>query len=368
MNEVLPSNITILLEPTADCNLRCRHCYHAKTHYIANKMTFATLEKFLQRLTVYYKDVKIIWHGGEPLLMGYDFYEKAYSLFQKYSLQNKTRFKFGVQTNGTLLDDRLIELFVKTDTHLSLSYDGIYNDALRQKTGEVERTINELKKKGVAFSCISTISSVNVRHMTDMYEYFKDLNVPVKFNPIYPDGAAILAREYLITKEEWTENFIGLFKYWFYDTNCNIPFISCMDTLKKYVIGFNGCVGGACLYRYLAVDSYGDLYPCGRLINNGFKLTNIEEIKDIREAFISKTYIDLLNDNIKRGEKCKVCKWISRCHSGCNASAMLCGDIKNPYSFDCYFTKRIFQSIQSLISDYDPNRVNKYAKEIINRS
>ncbi len=366
MNKNFPQNLTVLLEPTAECNLRCRHCYHAKTDYTVNKMTLSTLDLVLRSISAYYKDVKIIWHGGEPLLMGYDFFENAYSLFESYSSKYGICFQFGVQTNGTLLDDRLIDLFEKTDTHISLSYDGKFNDVLRQRTHEVEQTIGRLKNKGVDFSCISTISSANVRHMREMYEQFKSLGVPVKFNPIYPDGAAKSYREYLITKEEWTNNFVDLFNDWFFDMNCNIPFTSCMDALRKYVFGFSGCIGGACLYRYVAVNSYGDLYPCGRLISDGFKLINVGAIKDIREAFITKTYTEILNSNMKRVGKCKACKWFSRCHSGCNASASLSGNLEKAYLFDCYFNKKIFGLISDLVHSFDPKKVNHYALDILN--
>ena len=184
MND-FPKNLTVLLEPTAECNLRCRHCYHAKTDYVKNRMSIPTLNKFLKCVAGYYRDVKIIWHGGEPILMGYDFFENAYALFKRFSAEYNIRFKFGIQTNGTLLNDNLIDLFVKTNTHISISFDGVFNDVLRQGTKEVECVISKLKNRGVEFSCISTISSANVRHMKEMYEFFKGLAISVKFNPIY---------------------------------------------------------------------------------------------------------------------------------------------------------------------------------------
>ena len=359
-----PKNLAVLLEPTAECNLRCRHCYHAKTDYVKNRLSLTTLNKFLHCVAEYYRNVKIIWHGGEPLLMGYDFFRDAYALFEEFSSKHDICFNFGIQTNGTLLNDSLIDLFDKTNTHISISFDGTYNDVLRQGTGEVERAIDELKKRDIKFSCISTISSANVGHMKEMYECFKGLAVPVKFNPIYPDGAAAANSDFLITKEDWAHNFVELFEYWYNDADCNILLISCTEVLKKYLVGYYGCLGGICLYRYLAVDSYGDLYPCGRLISNDFRLINVKELNDIREAFVSPKYSELSHIAGIRAEKCKACKWFSRCHSGCNASANLGGDLTAAYDFDCYFTKYVFGKLEKILSDSET--VNPCVKKLLN--
>ena len=361
----IPKNLTVLVEPTAECNMRCRHCYHAKSEYTKHRMSIDLLNKLLKCISKYYKEIKIIWHGGEPLLMGEEFFCSAYNIFDEYTSKYDMRFKFGIQTNGVLLNDELIKLFEKTKTHISISFDGIYNDVLRQKTREVKSVIKKLKKNGIDFSCMSTVSAININHMKEMYEYFKDLSVSVKFNPIYPDGVAKQNESLLITKEEWTSRYIDLFEYWFYDVNCNISFLTCIDMLKKYLNSYFGCLGATCLYRYLATDSYGNIYPCGRLICDDYKFINIEEINDIREVYMIKKYVELLNDSIARIANCKQCRWVSRCHSGCNALAYVGGNILKPYSFDCYFTKQLFNKIDKLLVNSNNKAINRYAKELI---
>lgn len=121
--------------------------------------------------------------------------------------------------------------------------------------------------------------------------------------------------------------------------------------LRKYLISYYGCLGGICLYRYLAIDSYGDLYPCGRLISDNFRLANVNELNDIREVLICPRYSELSQASSIRIDKCKACKWFSRCHSGCNASANLAGDLTTAYPFDCYFTKYVFGKIEKIFSN-----------------
>lgn len=362
-----PKRVTVLLEPTADCNIRCKHCYHSKTKYDKKVMSNETFKRFLSVLMPYYEQVNIIWHGGEPIMAGYDFfiafYEEVGALLKKY----KTDINFSIQSNGTLFTEKWVELFDITNTSVSLSFDGFYNNVLRQKTENVLNTINLLKDKNKKFSCISVISKANCSKMVDLYNYFKLLGVGVKFNPILPDGAGQTC-DYLITKEEWTANFINLFEYWFYDKNCNIKLSSCCDILAKYLGLIKiGCICGTCMFSFLAVDAYGNIYPCGRLIDDNFKLGNVNELDDIRKAFLSDKYAIILDKNKDRVAKCKECKWFSRCHSGCNASASLTGDLTNKFEFDCYFNSHFFAYLEKLLKCFDETKVNNYALQIMKR-
>ncbi len=359
--------LNILLEPTADCNLRCLHCYHAKTNYLPKKMSLATLERFLQITAPNYESVHVIWHGGEPTLMGAVFFREAYKLFQKASKKYKTEFTFGVQTNGTLLTEELIDIFKETNTKISISYDGPYNDVLRQQTEQVERTFGLLNEKGVSYSCLSVVSSHSVNDLVALYHYFKEKGVPIKFNPIYLDGAAKDHQVYALTKEAWLDGFIKLFDAWFYDTDCNISVASCEAILQKY-LGYTrfGCLSNTCLYRYLAVDAFGDLYPCGRTIEDGFLLGNVAEYEDIRQAFLSENYKKLLNGNMERIQRCKAsCQWFEKCHGGCNADATIGGRLDVPLAFDCYFTKNIFLHLEKMLKNLEGKEINPNAKKYL---
>lgn len=376
-NNQLPDKISVWLDCTGACNMRCRHCYYAKTNYACGNMSLTTLDKFISVVAPYYKKVEIVWHGGEPLMAGYDFFIGAYELFDKYAKRYQTNFEFAIQTNGTLLDNRFIDLFNRTNTLISISYDGSFNNALRQNTEKVENVINLIKAKGVKFSCLSTISSVCVDRMVDLYDFFKKENIPFKFTPVLPDGVAVENDDVLISKEEWTRNFISLFDYWFFDLNCDVEFFSCHQILRKYLSLFysagnssthtnnHDCLNTKCLFGTIAVDPNGDLYPCGRLVEENYKLSNVFKLKDVRSAFLEDKFLELLEKNKQRIVGCKSCKWFKICNSGCYASASLGGDMTKPYEFDCYFNHKMFDHIENLLKEYDINKINKYAKATI---
>ena len=359
-------NITVLLEPTAACNLRCVHCYHAKTKYDDKKMDIKILSEFLEKCAPHYKAIKIIWHGGEPLLVGYDFFCKAYALFEKYAQKYNTKFCFGIQTNGTLLTQEYVDLFLSTNTQICISYDGQFNDILRQETKRTEEWIDLLQAQNVRLRCLSTISAASVKSLIEIYEYFKKKELSVKFNPIYMDGAAAFHKNLALRKEEWAENFIKLFDYWFYDRECNINMASCWDILDKFLGRLpQGCLSGRCMFRYLAIDAYGNIYPCGRAICDELLLGNISNYTDIREAFLSNTYEKILSENALRVNNCLNCKWVQKCHGGCNISSYINGSIAKINNFDCYFTRRVFEHIEKLLNEADLSIVNPYVIEII---
>lgn len=358
--------LNVIFEPTVACNLRCRHCYQAKTEYDVHRMSLETLDAFIEKCAPHFRHVKIIWHGGEPLLMGHEVYREAYERFRIASRRFGTEFGFSLQTNGTLLDEEYLEIFSENQTHASISYDGRYNDFLRQETGKTEAAIALLKERGVDFSCLSVISSASVNHLIDLYEYFKEKEISVKINPVYIDGAASLHREIAIKKEEWAEKFIELFDYWFHDEDCNICFQSCEIALRRALGKGNVTCLGTCMFSYLAIDAYGNLYPCGRMMNEVFKLGNIHDLEDdIREVFLSPNYLDLLKKNEKRAEGCAKCKWFAKCHSGCNAAAFVEGDLGRPCEFDCYFNRRVFAHIEKILQTGDQVTINPFAKAIL---
>lgn len=367
--KLFPKRLTVLVEPFGGCNLRCRHCYYAKTNYPKGEMSIDTLDRFLKISVPNYDAIKIIWHGGEPLLRGYDFFEKAYALFEKYSKEYNIKFYFNLQTNGTLIDKRFLKLFSDTGTFITISYDGQFNNVLRQNTSQVEEKMQLLKDNGVEFSCLSTISSASVHHMIEEYEFFNEKEISVKFNPINPDGAAKENKDYLMAKEEWTGEFIKLFDYWFFDKKCKIDLAPCGAILRKFLCkeAINSCLTGTCLFSYLAIDYKGDLYPCGRMIEQSFNIGNVFDYEDIRYAYLYKNYSNILKANETRMKSCNTCKWFSKCHAGCNAESHIYGDMSKRNDFGCYFTRTVFEHIEKLLENYETQKTNEKALFILDK-
>ena len=156
-----------------------------------------SIEKIVQ-FTGEEKETHFIWHGGEPLLMGVNFFENVLSiqknLGQKYKISN------GIQTNGTLLNSNLLDFIEKNnDFYLGLSLDGpreLHNQTRFYKDGagsfdDVMKGINLIKKRGgVGGGVIAVITQINIDHFLDLYNFFKENNINFKANPLIRSGEA----------------------------------------------------------------------------------------------------------------------------------------------------------------------------------
>ena len=117
-------NITVIMKPTNQCNLRCKYCYHADNGYDKEKMTDQVLEKAIAVTAPFFKRVEYNWHGGEPLIMGLDFYERVLYYQKKYRQGPEHHIINTMQTNGTLITDDWIKLFSEYFVSIGISVDG----------------------------------------------------------------------------------------------------------------------------------------------------------------------------------------------------------------------------------------------------
>lgn len=91
-------HITVLLKPTEECNIRCKYCYHADTKYTKGRMSIEMFEEIIEKISRSYDHITLTFHGGEPLLMGYDFYVKAFEIINKHRKDKECRYKYESDT------------------------------------------------------------------------------------------------------------------------------------------------------------------------------------------------------------------------------------------------------------------------------
>ena len=180
------SQINTLIKPTNECNMRCKYCFAEKYGYSDSILDLKILKKYLKLLSQKYDYINLVWHGGEPLMVPLSYYEEAYDYCQKLD----SKFIYSIQTNGTLLNKENIDFFKKHDTSIGLSFDGLSNSKTRGNTQTILNKIELLKSKEMYPGAIIVVNQNNVRSLIEEYEYFKKLNLGMKMNPMFNDGAA----------------------------------------------------------------------------------------------------------------------------------------------------------------------------------
>ena len=363
--------ITAIIKPTSACNMRCRHCYNSPKNYVNDRLDDKQLVKFFELLFKDFENVRIIWHGGEPLLMGLDYYKKVFSIQAEMAQAKQVNVTNLIQTNGTLLNNEYINFFQDNHVAIGLSYDGIANDVLRDKTPLVKENINLLLKRRIPFGVLSVLCSESVDNIEDIYTEFNELEIPaVGIDYIFESGKACENRELLIDAREIVHSKNRLFDRWFWDKNCKCHFRDFEDMIHLYLgVGRIECSYSSCLYRWICMDFDGSLYPCARYYPKEYSMGNVFEYSSIDEVFSSSVYERIVSEAIERRSKCKnSCEYYSYCKGGCNNQALIDGGMDTAGVETCSVFKNTFKHMINTIdtlSIEDLNIVNPLIKDLI---
>src|SRR5665647_531245 len=180
--------IHVLAKPTgAICNLACSYCFFLDKEllYPGSKfrMSDEVLENYIRQLIAAHRtqQVTVAWQGGEPTLMGIDFYRRAIELQEKYRKQGM-KFENTIQTNGTLLDDEWCQFFKENNFLIGISIDDPreLHDSYRVDKGgqgtfeRVIRGLRLLQKHGVDYNVLTTINRTNAEYPLEVYRFLRD--------------------------------------------------------------------------------------------------------------------------------------------------------------------------------------------------
>jgi len=190
-HDALPPRIHVLAKPTGStCNLNCAYCFYLKKEQLYPdsrfRMSDEVLESYISQLIESHRSdtVTVAWQGGEPTLMGVDFYRRSIELQNKYRRPGMT-FENTLQTNGTLLNDEWCEFFRENDFLIGISIDGprhIHDTYRMDKKGgatfdRVMRGLRLLQKHGVEYNVLVTVNRKNAAHPIEVYRFFETRSI-----------------------------------------------------------------------------------------------------------------------------------------------------------------------------------------------
>jgi uncharacterized protein len=293
----------VLAKPSgATCNLACSYCFFLDKEllYPGSKfrMTDEILEAYIRQLIETHRSnqVTVAWQGGEPTLMGVDFYRKAIQLQERYRRPGMT-FENTMQTNGTLLNDEWCQFFKENNFLIGLSLDGPrhLHDTFRVDKGgaptfdRVMRGLRLLQKHGVEYNILVTVNRVTGDHPKEIYRFLRDEvgTTWIQFIPVIermnPDGFNLIqvgdqVSGRSVRPEQFGRFLIQVFDEWVHN-----------DVGKIYVQTFEAALrnwmrlptSGMCVFEKtcgygLALEHNGDLYSCDHFVEPEYLLGNIK--------------------------------------------------------------------------------------------
>ncbi len=183
-----PPHFHLLAKPSGStCNIDCTYCFFLSKEALypnsKSRMSEETLENYIRQLLESHAtpSVTVAWQGGEPTLMGLDFYKRSVELVEKYK-RPEQEIEYTFQTNGILLDDDWCSFFKENGFLVGLSVDGPkemhdtyrLNRAGRGTFDPVMHGWEAIRRNDVEFNILCTVNAANEHHGRDVYRFFRD--------------------------------------------------------------------------------------------------------------------------------------------------------------------------------------------------
>ena len=314
MTGLLRKVYEVHIEVADGCNLDCSYCYYVSKKNKLEAFTLSQFEAIFDRLfTDSQEDINIVFHGGEPLLRSAIWYDERCSLVKKLAERHNKRIRFQLQTNGTLLTDDYIDVFVKHHVVVSVSLDGpseVHN-AIRGGFSKTVSAIQKLQKAGVFGSVIAVISKHNYNRVDEAVNLFKDLQV----KQYHFNIASIIGNDksLILSKEEMITYYMGAYKAFVknYKEICDWMLLGKLTRLVEGKISEFHCdspICGAGLYKIHILPD-GTFYPCGSCVTTEtarqmFLEGNLLDKSQNRDEVFLKDFHSLYFDNREKCEKC----------------------------------------------------------------
>jgi uncharacterized protein len=324
----------VYFNPTERCNLNCTYCYLPEkmrrdgTHMSTEKVLHALerLEKHFRATLPEGARPQVVFHGSEPLLARKSIFQ-AIAEFGDY-------FRFGVQTNGTLLDENTVKFLRDNHVGIGISIDGPNNqlgDLARRTWGgsgvfaQVEKIL-EMLVDYEGFNVICTVTRLNVSSLGEIVDYFHGKGVrQAMLNPVRctrsgglrlkPDNQE-LARNFFSALDRSFELLERSGRKLVIANFANVLMGIVAPTARRLMCDISPCGGGRCFF---AVSARGEVFPCSEFIGSpefcGGNLFD-DEIKEILQR---KQFMKVTSRKVEQIEPCGTCAVRHFCGAPCPA-------------------------------------------------
>lgn len=330
-----PHPFHVMAKPAGPaCNLRCDYCFYLEKDSLfpprqPRRMDDATLEAFVRQYIEAQPGDRVVfsWQGGEPTLLGVEYYRRALALQRRHGcgrgIENT------LQTNGTLLDDEW-GAFLKANGFLvGISIDGPpalhdrsrLDAKQRPSSARVLRGLDVLKRHRVPFNTLTCVTAANAQSPLEVYRYLKEIGSRhLQFIPVVEQvpGQPGTVTPQSVTGAQWGRFLTAIFDEWV-RSDVGEVYVDMFElSLAKWV----GVPGGVCVHAEtcgdaLAIEHDGSVYSCDHYVDPGHRLGSIHE-RSLAQLADGAQQTQFGQDKAHRlPDACYSCPVLFACNGGC---------------------------------------------------
>ncbi len=345
----------LLVKPAGpDCNLRCTYCFYLEKHALFAdenrcRMSDDVLEQYVRSYVASQptREIEFAWQGGEPTLMGLDFFKRAVALEKHYAAGRNIRNSF--QTNGTLLNDEWCEFLAKEQFLVGISMDGpeevhnryrVYADG-RGSWAEVDRAVQLMRKHGVEHNALTCVTRESGYEGKIIYRFLRDYGFEfIQFIPIVerrPDARSVelgldlsspprvddggegpAVMPFTVEPRQYGQFLVDVFDEWV-RRDVGKVFVNHFDCALSAFYGMNPtlCIYAKTCGASLAIEHDGTVYACDHFVYPEYARGNIMQqdmagllSNNPQQTFGMGKWLNLPGC-------CRSCDVLQACHGGC---------------------------------------------------
>jgi uncharacterized protein len=348
----------LLVKPTgAVCNLDCHYCFFLSKEVLYPnspfRMTDDLLKIYIRQMldSLPTPEVSFNWQGGEPTLMGLDFFKRSVEYAQKYKKPGQTLLHT-IQTNGTKIDNEWASFFKQNNFLVGLSLDGPkeLHDVYRVNKGgqgsfdQVLRGWEILKKHDVDVNILCTVNAANGDHPLEVYHFFRDelkeqymqyipiverataemlalanhgwSEHPGTDRPLYTQNGDLVT-ERSVKPDQFGRFLIAIFDEWI-KRDVGKVFVQSFDVALANWLGQPSlCIFERTCGESLVLEHNGDLYSCDHFVEPAFLLGNIKQTHLVDLVSSDQQHKFGQNKFDSLPQYCRECEVLFACYGEC---------------------------------------------------
>ena len=389
------------------CNIDCKYCYYLDKEDLPGgpgkgKMSDDVLENFIRQYIegITADEIVFSWQGGEPTMLGLNYFKKISELEKKYSKPGQ-KISNDLQTNGILLDDDWCRFLKENNWLVGISIDGprnLHNEYRLTKNGKptfdlVMNGIKLLKKYNIPFNTLTCVNRINAKRPLDVYRFLRREvgSTYIQFIPIVeykgfettapqtwdtsklprvgtpeaaPDHPDSIVTDWSVDPDDYGYFLSKVFDEWL-NRDVGKVLVNHIETLVAQHLGMPSqiCIYSGFCGKGLAVENEGSVYSCDHYVYPEYKVGNVLE-NDLAGMVFSETQVKFGTDKSNTLPRyCKECEFLTDCYGECPKNRIILTPDGEPgLNYLCSGLKKYFKhalpEVDKIVEGLNKERIN----------